>query len=150
LVVASEADAGVTKYFALDTRYALAQLVRMGHGAPDLRIPRAYELDDFTYGLLWATAALDDSLLADDVALADKRNDIGAYDALPGSAVSREIAADLTPASQMWLGSDFCARHILRNLVRPFFSPVFWTREQRGDEICSCFCFATSSPICVQ
>jgi len=34
----------------------------------------------------------------------------------------------------MWLGSDFCARHILRHLHQPAQTPFFWTREQRGEE----------------
>lgn len=34
----------------------------------------------------------------------------------------------------MWLGSDFCARHILRNVGDLNDLPLFWTREQRGEE----------------
>ena len=36
----------------------------------------------------------------------------------------------------MWLGSDFCARHILRNLEQVSAPPAFWTREQSGGEAC--------------
>jgi hypothetical protein len=36
----------------------------------------------------------------------------------------------------MWLGSSFCARHILRSLASPPGLPVFWTREQTGEEAC--------------
>jgi len=34
----------------------------------------------------------------------------------------------------MWLGSSFCAGHILRSLDEPAAVPVFWTREQTGEE----------------
>jgi hypothetical protein len=35
--------------------------------------------------------------------------------------------------STKWLGSDFCARHIIRHLPRLTTDP-FWSREQRGEE----------------
>ncbi len=38
--------------------------------------------------------------------------------------------------SQMWLGSDFCARHILRNFDHLAEILRFWTREQTGSEAC--------------
>jgi hypothetical protein len=38
--------------------------------------------------------------------------------------------------SQRWLGSDFCARHILRNLKDVPVPPAFWIREQTGGEAC--------------
>jgi hypothetical protein len=41
-----------------------------------------------------------------------------------------------TEVSQIWLGSDFCARHILRNLEEVPAPPAFWTREQTGGEAC--------------
>jgi hypothetical protein len=34
----------------------------------------------------------------------------------------------------MYLGSDFCARYILRSLGELHAKPVAWTREQRGEE----------------
>lgn len=36
----------------------------------------------------------------------------------------------------MWLGSDFCACHILRHLEFLPAAPVFWTREQSSSEAC--------------
>src|SRR4030095_8934837 len=97
-------------------------------------IPAAYELDDLTYGLLWAASNLDDALQADDQALAETRADLAAYERLSASAVSREAAPGLNAVGHMWLGSDFCARHILRALPDLPQLPTFWTREQRGEE----------------
>jgi hypothetical protein len=87
--------------------------------------------------LLWACASLDEGLQADDQELSAALGDLAPYEDLPSSAVSREAAADLGTTSQMWLGSDFCARHILRNLGgMAAESPAFWTREQTGREAC--------------
>ncbi|MGI9098102.1 MAG: hypothetical protein ACR2H2_06355 [Solirubrobacteraceae bacterium] len=38
--------------------------------------------------------------------------------------------------------SAFCARHILRNFGRLGDLPLFWTREQRGEEACAWLLFA--------
>ena len=97
-------------------------------------IPSAYELDDLTLGMLWAACGTDDALLADDAGLAESRTLIKPYEQLQGSAVSREAAANINPISQMWLGSDFCARYIWRSLEDHADVPLFWTREQRGEE----------------
>ena len=40
----------------------------------------------------------------------------GNYEHMPESAVGSQAAAGLTSAARMWLGSSFCAGHILRNL----------------------------------
>jgi len=60
--------------------------------------------------------------------------ELAPYESLPSSAVSREAAAGLGTTSQIWLGSDFCARHILRNLNDVPAPPAFWTREQTGGD----------------
>lgn len=99
-----------------------------------------HEFDDFTYGLIWAVSNLDDALLADDTALVVSRDRLATYEQLPGSAVSREAVPDLNAISRMWLGSDFCARHILRHLSGE--GPAFWTREQRGEEASAWLLFA--------
>ncbi|WP_026189926.1 MULTISPECIES: helix-turn-helix domain-containing protein [Salinispora] len=98
-----------------------------------LAVP-AYRLDAFTVGILWALCGMDDALLADDAALADSVPQLRRYAHLPGSAVSRNVAADLSALSQMWLGSDFCARYISHRLDAATDQPVFWTREQYGEE----------------
>lgn len=119
--------------FGLDTRHARRRLARAGI-ASRLLIPPAYLLDDVTVGILWAVVNLDEPLLNDDGLLADLQQEFAQYERLPRSSVGRDVATDLTRVSQMWLGSDFCARHILRHLVDLDDVPEFWTREQRGEE----------------
>jgi hypothetical protein len=119
--------------FGLDTRQARRRLARAGR-ASRLLISPAYLLDDLTVGILWAVVNLDEPLLNDDGLLADLQQQLVQYDSLPSSSVGRDVATDLANVSQMWLGSDFCARHILRHLVELDQVPEFWTREQRGEE----------------
>ncbi|GAA3194568.1 hypothetical protein GCM10010486_74970 [Nonomuraea roseoviolacea subsp. carminata] len=140
LLIGVDKAAGQPRFFALDAREARRRLAN----SPDsgsVAIPDAYELDDFTYGLLWAAASLDDGLQADDQELAASHEELSAYEKLSASAVSREAAPDLGSVSHMWLGSDFCARHILRNLTTLPELPTFWTREQRGEEACTWLLF---------
>ena len=125
----------------LDLREARREIAQ-AHGAPAaVEIPQACELDDLTYGVIWALVNLDDALLADDHALDEQRRELRSYEQLPRSAVGRQTAADLTSVARMWLGSNFCARHILRNLAPPSGLPVFWTREQTGEEACTWLLF---------
>ncbi|MET7921978.1 helix-turn-helix transcriptional regulator [Streptomyces avermitilis] len=127
-------DTGVaTRFYALDSRAARTKLARNG-GICEVTAPAAYELDDLTYGILWAVSNYDDALQADDTALSETRRDLKAYERLSASAVSREAAPGLNTVAHMWLGSDFCARHILRALPDLPTLPAFWTREQRGEE----------------
>lgn len=42
----------------------------------------------------------------------------------------------------MWLGSRFCAGHILRHTDTLTDIPAFWTREQRGEEASTSLLFA--------
>ncbi|MGN9845079.1 hypothetical protein ACTMTI_43845 [Nonomuraea sp. H19] len=140
LLIAADRSADESRFFAMDAREARRRLAQ----SPDsdtIAIPGAYELDDFTYGLLWAAASLDDGLQADDQELAISREELAQYEALTSSAVSREAAPDLGRVSHAWLGSDFCARHILRNLTTLPELPIFWTREQRGEEACTWLLF---------
>lgn len=132
LVGAVEAE-GVTRFYCFDNRAARGRLTRNG-GVYEVSVPAAYELDDLTYGILWAVSNYDDALLADDQALTEARSDLKAYERLSASAVSREAAPGLNGVAHMWLGSDFCARHILRALPDLPTLPAFWTREQRGEE----------------
>ncbi|HUZ25147.1 MAG TPA: hypothetical protein VMV07_15435 [Streptosporangiaceae bacterium] len=129
----------------VDQRDGTARLLRAGpqypadlawedRTGPGTVVPRAYELDDVTYAIRWAVANLDDALLTDDYALDQRRRELSGYERVPQSAAGREVAAGLTSVARMWLGSSFCAWHILRSLARPTAGPVFWTREQRGEE----------------
>ena len=132
LVAADDAvDGGA--YYALDARESARQATEHPD-SPTITIPRAYLLDDITYGAVWAMTSLDDAVLADDGPLHTYRQDLAHYEGLTGSTVSREEVGGLATISQMWLGSEFCARHIVRNLDRLEVSPLFWTREQRGEE----------------
>jgi transcriptional regulator with XRE-family HTH domain len=133
LVVGAVNTEDVPRFYALDGRSARGKLVKNG-GVYEVAAPTAYELDDLTYGILWAVSNYDDALQADDQALAEARSDLKAYERLSASAVSREAAPGLNTVAHMWLGSDFCARHILRALPDLPALPAFWTREQRGEE----------------
>ncbi|MEV6533653.1 helix-turn-helix transcriptional regulator [Streptomyces sp. NPDC051639] len=133
LLVGAVDTGAATKFYALDSRAARTKLSKKG-GVYEVTAPTAYELDDLTYGILWAVSNYDDALQADDQALSETRSDLRAYERLSASAVSREAAPGLNTVAHMWLGSDFCARHILRALPDLPALPAFWTREQRGEE----------------
>lgn len=133
LLVGAVNAEGVSRFYALDGRSARSRLAKNG-GVYEVAAPTAYELDDLTYGILWAVSNYDDALQADDQPLAETRSDLKAYERLSASAVSREAAPGLNTVAHMWLGSDFCARHILRALPDLPALPAFWTREQRGEE----------------
>jgi hypothetical protein len=133
LLVGAVNAEGVSRFYALDGRSARSKLARNG-GVYEVAAPTAYELDDLTYGILWAVSNYDDALQADDQPLSETRSDLKAYERLSASAVSREAAPGLNTVAHMWLGSDFCARHILRALPDLPALPAFWTREQRGEE----------------
>jgi hypothetical protein len=141
LVIGQTDNAGRAQMFGLDSRHARRRIRRAPESAR-LLIPRAYRLDELTFAVLWALANLDEGLLADDALLEQCRNDLAGYEPLDTSAGSRDIAADLTVAAQMWLGSAFCAGHIQRHAGTLTDVPVFWTREQRGEEASTWLLFA--------
>ncbi|MEU3046773.1 transcriptional regulator, XRE family protein [Streptomyces sp. NPDC006984] len=103
-------------------------------GRSVIELPAAHMLDDLTYGLLWSLVQFDDGLLADDSALDQEQPALDTYLALPRSAPSRMAMPDLTTAGTQWLGSSFCAQHIMRRLDGLTEPPVFWTREQTGEQ----------------
>src|SRR5262249_368963 len=115
LVVGVTDDPSGWRAFGLDSREARRRLMKGGPRAR-LLMPPAYALDDLTLGLMWAVANLDEALLNDDGLLAELQGELARYEALPHSAAARDMASDLTAVSQMWLGSDFCARHLLPHL----------------------------------
>lgn len=102
-------------------------------GGP-IHVPAGHLLDDFTYGILWALVQLDDGLLADDQVLDEERQVLATYLSLPRSAPSRMSLPSLTSVGAGWLGSAFCAQHIQRHLQDVPEAPLFWTREQTGEE----------------
>ncbi|MET9083177.1 transcriptional regulator, XRE family protein [Streptomyces sp. NPDC004237] len=99
-----------------------------------LRFSPAQLLDDFTYGLFWALAQFDDGLLADDQTLEEEWGALSTYLSLPRSAPGRMALPVLTTAGSQWLGSAFCAQHIQSRLQDVSEPPVFWTREQTGEQ----------------
>ncbi|MCX4624549.1 hypothetical protein [Streptomyces albogriseolus] len=109
-----------------------AQAVATARSNP-VSIPKAYLLDDLTYGILWSLTQLDDGLLADDQALDAESHNLDTYLALPRSAPNRQLL-ELTSAGSSWWGSAFCAHYIERELQSAGEIPAFWTREQRGAE----------------
>jgi hypothetical protein len=107
-----------------------------------LNVPAAYELDDLTYAVLWAVSNLDQALLSDDAALAEAHQLTRTGEWAGRQEVARDEVAGLAAVSQMWLGSDFCARHITGHLDQLGEVPVFWTREQRGEDASTWLLFA--------
>ncbi|MFW6691929.1 hypothetical protein [Streptomyces sp. MAR4 CNX-425] len=101
-----------------------------------LPIPRAYRLDDLTYGVLWAVLNLDDGLLADDAVLEAERGGLDDFLGRERSAVARSAMPELSDVGTAWLGSYVCDQHVLRRLrADPGGEPpVFWAREQYGEE----------------
>ncbi len=141
LIAAADISSEAPTFYLLGAAEARRQTANSSGGSRQLRIPRAYLLDDFTYGLVWAVASLDSSLLADDCLLFETWKRLHGYGGLRQSAVSRQVAAELSTAGQQWIGSEFCARHILGHYEAMKEAPVFWTREQCGEEACTWLLF---------
>lgn len=126
-------ELGTPCSFGIDTRHARRKL-NGGVEKSRLLLSRAFALDDLTLGLLWAVTNFDEPLLDDDASLHSSTELLEPLIKLSRSAGARDIVADLSPVSQMWLGSNFCARHIMRHVDGLTDVPIFWTREQRGEE----------------
>jgi transcriptional regulator with XRE-family HTH domain len=129
LIVGSRTADAATRQFALDAGWGLRA---RDPRRPGLAIPAAYELDDLTYGILWAAAGFDAALLGDDAALHDVLPLTDQPDLDPLADAVRE--RPLNPGSLMLLGSQTSARYILGHRVELAGEPFFWTREQRGEE----------------
>jgi hypothetical protein len=140
VIAVTQRDNGPT-LFGMDVRQVRRRLAALPRNAR-LLVPRAYALDDLTLGLLWAISNLDETLLDDDAGLAASMGKLHVYQQLPRSAVSQDVAADLARVSRMWLGSNFCAHHVLRHTDALADIPTFWTREQRGEEASTWLLFA--------
>ncbi|MEO7195335.1 MAG: helix-turn-helix transcriptional regulator [Pseudonocardiaceae bacterium] len=97
-------------------------------------IPQAFKADDLTLGILWALSNLDEALLNDDDTLAQARQGVRSTAELEYAAISSNELAELSTVSQMWLGSESCARFIISSTQDFSHQPAFWTREQRGEE----------------
>ncbi|MER5991507.1 transcriptional regulator, XRE family protein [Streptomyces viridosporus] len=124
---------GAPRLYVVDAANARrARAIAEARGTLDLTA--AHLLDDLTYGLLWSLIQFDDGLLADDFTLDQEQKVLETYLSLPRSAPSRMALPDLTKAGTQWLGSAFCAQHIMRRLDGLTDPPVFWTREQTGEQ----------------
>lgn len=132
LLLASLSASGSEGLFVLDSARARGQL-QVDPGEV-LSIPTAYRLDDLTFGILWALINLEDSLLADDHVLDDELEQLNSHLARTRSAVARSAVPELSRVGTAWLGSYFCAQHVARHLDEAGEPPVFWTREQTGEE----------------
>lgn len=122
------------RVFVLDALTARNQLrVGLGPKTASLVVPDAHQLDDLTYGIIWAIANIDDALLADDQLLHAEHDALNAYLELPRTAPSRASIPGLSSVGAAWIGSYFCYRHITRHLADAADLPVFWTREQYGE-----------------
>jgi len=141
LVVAAVDSTDGPRFYGLDKRAARRRLTESATGA-SLLIPRPYRLDEFTLAILWAVSNLDDALLDDDTELTAAVDRLAGLEPIPRSTLSPEHAPELSPVSRMWLGSNFCARHILRHRDQLTETPQFWTREQRGEEASTWLLFA--------
>lgn len=111
-----------------------ARRMRGSHERGSLQLPAAHLLDELTYGLVWSLVQYDDGLLADDWALDQEQPTLSTYLSLLRSAPSRMTLPDLTNIGANFLGSAFCAQHILRSLDGLSEPPTFWTREQTGEQ----------------
>ncbi|WP_249643757.1 hypothetical protein [Nocardia sputi] len=133
LVVARAGAPDHPGHYVMDRRRARARLAAAAPDAP-LVFPHAYLLDDFTLALIWAVTSLDSALLDDDADLANTMGRMDPLDLDPYPDVGRDDSVELSPVSQMWVGSTVCARHIIRHTDTLTGTPQFWTREQRGEE----------------
>ncbi|MBZ4017162.1 hypothetical protein CCS38_15715 [Streptomyces purpurogeneiscleroticus] len=137
LVLGALGDDGL---YALDAAHARRQLAVTVETLP---ISTPYEIDDLTYGLLWAMLNLDDSLSADDHALHAEQQMLEPLWAQRRSAVARAAIPELTNVGSVWLGMYFCAEHIIRRLDEDTRAPVFWTPVRTGEEAAVWLFFAS-------
>jgi hypothetical protein len=133
-VIAVTGAEGQERYHVADGRQ-FGQTTLGPERARDL--PSANLLDDLTVAVLWMITNTDAALLSDDHALDHYRTKLSHYGERPSSSLTFSEVPDLHELSARWLGSRFCADHVLRHLNRLTSEPVFWSREQRGEEASS-------------
>jgi hypothetical protein len=126
---------------AIEARRTCRCLSRAAPHAP-LIVPTAYVLDDLTIGIAWTVANLDEPLLGDDARLHAVEGRLFRQASAHRSPPTADATEDLHPGSKMWLGSSFCARHILSNIRHLAEPPSFWTQERRGEEASGWLLFA--------
>jgi len=132
VVLASDGDR--KRFYVSDGRWFAGRSVRR----PSRQlIPAAHVLDDLTVALLWSITNTDQALLADDGNLEKYRARLARYEGQSSSAATLSEVPELNVVSRRWLGSNFCSRHIVRHWDRLAGEPLFWTREQRGEDAVS-------------
>ncbi|TDO51555.1 hypothetical protein EV643_103294 [Kribbella sp. VKM Ac-2527] len=100
-------------------------------------LPSANLIDDLTVGIIWAVTNTDTALLADDAQLEASQARLAHYEERHTSEATLSEVPNLNTVSGRWLGSRFCARHVTRHLDRLTGTPLFWSREQRGEDAAS-------------
>lgn len=128
IIAASSSEHG-TSHVLLDVIAARKQI-----RSSAIAIPQAFQVDDLTLGILWALSNMDEALLNDDGVLAQARQCVRNPGKLDDLVIPSGGLAELSTISYMWLGSDSCARFVVSNIHDFSNRPVFWTREQRGEE----------------
>jgi hypothetical protein len=134
LLIAADPRGDGPRYYVYDGRRFAGRAVRST--GPQL-VPAAHLLDDLTVGIIWAIANTDLALLEDDAQLERYQARLAHYEGRATSAATLSEVPDLNTVSRQWLGSRFCSRHIMRHWERLGAAPLFWTREQRGEEAAS-------------
>jgi len=135
LIVGGSFQKSSPRLYLLDSTIARGRLATGRSGS--LMIPAAHELDDLTYALVWSLLNMDDALLADGESLEAEQENLGAWLNMPRSAASRSGWPGLTAIGSTYLGSKFCAQHIMSRLGDVSDIPAFWSREQSGEEAAS-------------
>ncbi|MEV4505432.1 transcriptional regulator, XRE family protein [Streptomyces klenkii] len=134
LLVGVDERADDLRLYVVDSWNARRVRSALSSGDEPVALPVAHRLDDLTYGVLWALVQFDDGLLADDQALDAGQEVLATYLMQDRSAPSHLAVPGLSSVGSSWLGSQFCARHLHRQLLDAAQPPMFVTREQTGEE----------------
>ncbi|WP_406474300.1 helix-turn-helix domain-containing protein [Streptomyces platensis] len=136
LISSSALSNGLRKQFVIDAGQARRHI---REGGP-VDIPTAYELDDLTYGILWAAAGFDASFVTDEGLLHRIRSPLLRSD--PERLHCALEVPGLTDGSRMLLSSEACAGYIVDRRHHSTDGVVFWTREKYGEEAATWLLFA--------
>ncbi|GHB28825.1 hypothetical protein GCM10010306_021500 [Streptomyces umbrinus] len=137
IIGADDHDASGTRLYVIDSATVRSLTATLSDDEMAVKVPRAYELTELTYAIIWSLRQWDAGLLADDYALAEQQAALNTYLTLPRSAASPMARPALTSASVNWMGSNFCARYIRGHLTEGAAPTAFWTREQTGEQASS-------------
>ncbi|MFD5117225.1 hypothetical protein ACFWNG_33790 [Streptomyces sp. NPDC058391] len=133
LVLAALSRGGRATLHALDTVHARRQMAD-GSPWPTVSVPVAYELDDLTCAILWATVCLDDALLADDHLLTDAEDELAPHLSGRRSAVATGAVGDLSRSAAAWVGGWGCARFLTGRLEGTAGTAQWWAAVRGGED----------------